>query len=49
MSTEKSKLQESTEKVERLVEQVNRMLSEIGVHSHCLYKALILIQSKFDK
>lgn len=49
MSTEKSKLQESTEKVERLVELVNRMLSEIGVHSHCLYKALILIQSKFDK
>lgn len=49
MSTEKSKLQESTEKVMSLVTQVNKMLNELGVHSHYLYKSLILIQSQFDK
>lgn len=49
MSTEKSKLQESTEKVMSQVTQVNKMLNELGVHSHYLYKSLILIQSQFDK
>lgn len=49
MSKERSKLQKASEEVEKKVKLVNNKIIELGVHSHYLYKSLILIQSHFDK
>ena len=49
MGTKKTKLQLASEEVEALVKQTNDKIKELGIYTHSLYNALIMIQSQFDK